>query len=150
MKTSQRIQFIVFLCLAIACVSCGEEELSRGPNNSIMDMAPENKTQTGAGVFTSYAHDLSGKASLFCGDDDNKVIRLEKFNMVAGPDVYVFVSKSNNYSKANVIEVAKLTSGYMDSDINLDFESQSFTSDYKFVLVYCVQYNSLFGFAELE
>ena len=151
MKTSQKIQFtIIFLCLAIACASCGEEEVSGGPNNSIMDMAPENKTQTGAGVFTSYAHDLSGKASLFCGDDDNKAIRLEDFNMLAGPDVYVFISKSNNYSKANVIEVAKLTSGYMDSDINFDFKSQNFTSEYKFVLVYCVQYNSLFGFAELK
>ena len=90
-----------------------------------MDMAPENKIQTGAGVFTSYAHDLSGKASLFCGDDDNKAIRLEDFNMLAGPDVYVFISKSNNYSKSNVIEVAKLTSGYMDSDINFDFKSQT-------------------------
>ena len=115
-----------------------------------MDMVPENKKQTGAGVFTSYAHDLSGKASLFCGDDGNKAIRLEDFNMLAGPDVYIFISKSNNYSKANVIEVAKLTSGYMDSNINFDLKSQSFTSEHKFVLVYCVQYNSLFGFAELE
>ena len=115
-----------------------------------MDMAPDDKKQTGAGVFTSYAHALSGKASLFCGDDENKAIRLEDFNMLAGPDVYVFVSKSNNYSKANVIEVAKLTSGYMDSNINFDFKSHGLTSEYKFVLVYCVQYNSLFGYAELE
>ena len=49
-----------------------------------------------------------------------------------------------------MIEVAKLTSGYMHSDINFDFKSQGFTSEYKFVLVYCVQYNSLFGYAELE
>ena len=131
-------------------MSCGEETVSGGPNSSIMDMVPENKKQTGAGVFTSYAHNLSGKASLFCGDDNNKAIRLENFNMLAGPDVYVFVSKSNNYSKANVIEVAKLASGYMDSDVNFDFKSQTYTSEYKFVLVYCVQYNSLFGYAELE
>ena len=154
MKTSQRVHFtmsMLFVCVATLSLSCGEEEtVSGGPNSSIMDMVPENKKQTGAGVFTSYAHDLSGKASLFCGDDDNKAIRLEDFNMLAGPDVYVFISKSNNYSKANAIEVAKLTAGYMDSDINFDFKSQGLTSDHKFVLVYCVQYNSLFGFAELE
>ena len=153
MKTSQKVYSaisILFACVAILSMSCGEETLSGGPNSSIMDMVPENKKQTGAGVFTGYAHDLSGKASLFCGDGDNKAVRLEDFNMLAGPDVYVFISKSNNYSNANVIEVAKLTSGYTDSDINFDFKSQSFTSEYKFVLVYCVQYNSLFGYAELE
>jgi hypothetical protein len=153
MKTPQKVHFaisILFVCVAAFSISCGEETVSGGSNRSIMDMVPENKKQTGAGVFTSYAHNLSGKASLFCGDDDNKAIRLEDFNMLAGPDVYVLISKSNNYSKANVIEVAKLTSGYMDSDINFDFESQHFTSEYKFVLVYCVQYNSLFGYAELE
>ena len=153
MKTSQKVHFTIsmlFVLVATLSLSCGEETVSGGPNSSIMDMVPENKKQTGAGVFTSYAHDLSGKASLFCGDDDSKAIRLEDFNMLAGPDVYVFISKSNNYSKANAIEVAKLTSGYLDSDINFNFKSQDFTSDHKFVLVYCVQYNSLFGFAELE
>jgi hypothetical protein len=154
MKTSQKVHFTIsmlFVCVATLSLSCGEDEtVSGGPNSSIMDMAPENKKQNGAGVFTSYAHGLSGKASLFCGDDENKAIRLEDFNMLAGPDVYVLISKSNNYSKANVIEVAKLTSGYMDSDINFDFKSQSLTSEYKFILVYCVQYNSLFGYAELE
>jgi hypothetical protein len=153
MKTFQKIHFkilLLFVCAATLSLSCGEETVSGGSNSSIMDMVPENKKQTGAGVFTGYAHDLSGKASLFCGDDENKAIRLEDFNMLAGPDVYVFISKSNNYSKANAIEVAKLSSGYMDSDINFDFKSQGLTSDHKFVLVYCVQYNSLFGFAELE
>lgn len=140
----------VLLCLAILSTSCGEETLSGGPNMSAMDMTPADKNETGMGTFTGYAHALSGKAILFCGDGDNKVVRLENFNMLAGPDVYVFVSKSNNYSKANVIEVAKLTSGYMDSDINFEFKSQGLTSEYKFVLVYCVQYNSLFGFAELQ
>jgi len=153
MKLFQKVHStisILLVCVATLSMSCGEETISGGPNSSIMDMAPENKKQTGAGVFTSYAHDLSGKASLFCGYGDNKAIRLEDFNMLAGPDVYVFISKSNNYSKSNVIEVAKLTSGYMDSDINFDFKSQRFTNEYKFVLVYCVQYNSLFGYAELE
>jgi len=153
MKTSKIVHSSISMllaCVATLSISCGEETVSGGPNSSIMDTAPENKKQTGTGVFTSYAHDLSGKASLFSGGDDNKVIRLENFNMLAGPDVYVFISKSNNYSKSNVIEVAKLTSGYMDSAINLDFKSQRFNDEYKFVLVYCVQYNSLFGYAELE
>jgi hypothetical protein len=152
MKTTQKFSVaisILFLCGAVLFTSCGEDTVS-GPNTSVMDLVPDDKEQTGDGVFTGYAHDLSGKASLFCGDDGSKAIRLEDFNMVAGPDVYVYISKSNNYSQANVIEVAKLTSGYMKSDINLAFSSTSFTSEYKFVLVYCVQFNSLFGYAELK
>src|SRR5918993_2685228 len=152
MKTIEKIPFVIsviFLCVAVLFTSCEEDTVS-GPNTSVMDMVPEDKEQTGDGVFTGYAHDLSGKASLFCGDDGSKAIRLEDFNMVAGPDVYVYISKSNNYSQANVIEVAKLTSGYMNSDINFSFKSTSFTSEYKFVLVYCVQFNSLFGYAELK
>jgi hypothetical protein len=139
----------ILLCLGMLSSSCGEEELSEGPNISTVDMAPADKMESGLGIFTSYAHDLSGKAILLCGSD-SKAIRLEDFNMLAGPDVYVFVSKSNNYSKANVIEIAKLTSGYLDSDINFEFNASSYTNEYKFVLVYCVQYNSLFGYAELR
>jgi hypothetical protein len=153
MITTQKISFAIsmlVLCVAVLSTSCGEDTVSGGPNIAVMDMAPENKEQTSDGIFTGYAHDLSGKAGLFCGDDGSKTIRLEDFNMLAGPDVYVYVSKSNNYSQANVIEVAKLTSGYMNSDINFAFKSTGFTGEYKFVLVYCLQFNSLFGYAELE
>jgi hypothetical protein len=150
MKKKFFLTTFVLLCLAILSTSCGEETVSGGSIITALEMTPEDKNETGMGTFTSYAHALSGNAILLCGDDNNKVVRLENFNMLAGPDVYIFISKSNNYSKSNVIEVAKLTSGYMDSYVNLDFNPQAFTSEYKFVLVYCVQYNSLFGFAELQ
>jgi hypothetical protein len=140
----------VLLGLIFLVTSCGEEDISTGNNSTASDAIPEGKNETGEGTFTGYAHALSGRASLLCGADNNKVVRLEDFNMLAGPDVYVFVSKTNNYSKANVLEVAKLTSGYKDSDINLEFNADKYNSDYKFVLVYCVQFNSLFGFAELK
>ena len=150
MKSFHVSMSVFYLWMAAACLSCDEETISGGPNNSIMEMVPSNKEQIAIGTFTSYAHNLSGKASLFCGEDGGKAIRLEDFNMVAGPDVYIFVSKSNNYSKGNAIEVVKLTSGYMDSDINFDFKLPEYTNEHKFVLVYCVQYNSLFGYAELK
>jgi hypothetical protein len=141
----------LLLFAAIVTFSCGsEEEVPAGaPNDMVMDMTPSGQDKQGMGVFTGYAHSLSGKAVLLT-DGNSNTIRLEDFNMTAGPDVYVFVSKANNYSQSNVIEVAKLTSGYMDSDINLSFTSTQFTSEYKFVLVYCLQANSLFGYAELK
>lgn len=142
----------IFLVVSTVAFSCDSEDdmSTAGIDNMVMDMPPDNTDQNGMGTFTSYAHNLAGKAILLTNDAGKRVVRLEDFTMTSGPDVYVFVSKSNNYSQANVIEVAKLTSGYTDSNINFDFDSSGFTSDYKFVLVYCIQYNSLFGFAELE
>jgi hypothetical protein len=147
MKTLQ-----IILIASIFAFSCASEDdmAPAGMDNMVMDMLPANTDKNGMGTFTSYAHSLAGKAILLTDDAGKRVVRLEDFTMTSGPDVYVFVSKSNNYSQANVIEVAKLTSGYTDSDINFDFDSSAYTSDYKFVLVYCIQYNSLFGFAELK
>ena len=142
----------ILLLVAMLTFSCGSEEEvvpSGTPNDMVMDMTPSGQDKQGMGVFTGYAHSLSGKAVLLT-DGNSNTIRLEDFNMTAGPDVYVFVSKANNYSQSNVIEVAKLTSGYTNSDINLTFSSVEFTSEHKFVLVYCVQFNSLFGYAELK
>lgn len=148
MRLSMMIFFISFLQF-----SCGSDEEvmpSGSTNDMVNDMIPIDKNSIGMGTFMSYAHNLSGKAVLLEDDAGSKTIRLEDFNMTAGPDVFVFASRSNNYSKGNVIEVAKLTSGYTDSDINFNFTSNTFTSEYKFILVYCVQYNSLFGYAELK
>lgn len=151
-KNTMRPSIGLLLFVAIVTFSCGSEEEvvpAGAPNDMVMDMTPSGQDKRGMGVFTGYAHSLSGKAVLLT-DGNSNTIRLEDFNMTAGPDVYVFVSKANNYSQSNVIEVAKLTSGYTDSDINLSFNSAEFTSEHKFVLVYCVQFNSLFGYAELK
>jgi hypothetical protein len=142
---------MITIGVSLLLFSCGgEEEVPSGPQDMVADMLPDDKDQRAVGTFISYAHSLSGKAVLLQDDAGSKAIRLEDFNMTAGPDVYVFVSRSNNYSIANVIEVARLSSGYTNSAINFNFNSPEFTSDHKFVLVYCVQYNSLFGYAELK
>ena len=76
-------------------------------------------------------------------------LRLTNYNMTPGPDVYVYLSRSNNYSSSNVIQVMKLTSGYTQSDFNLQVPT-NYLAEYKYVLVYCVQFSSLFGYAELK
>jgi len=141
----------IILILSTIAFSCdSEDDMSPAGMDMVMDMLPDDIGPIGMGTFTSYAHNLAGKAILLTDDAGKRVVRLEDFTMTSGPDVYVFISKSNNYSQANVIEVAKLTAGYTDSDINFEFDTSAYTSDYKFVLVYCIQFNSLFGYAELK
>jgi Electron transfer DM13 len=113
------------------------------------DPSPENSEIIKTGTFTSYAHNLGGNAILHIDSTGSKILRFENYTMSQGPDVHVYISKSNNYTAANVIEVTKLTEGFNDNDINFDFMSPAYTSEYKFVLVYCVEFHSLFGYAEL-
>jgi hypothetical protein len=102
---------------------------------------PQNTNAILSGEFSSFAHNLAGRATVYAKTDGNKILRLENFTMTQGPDVYVFFSKSNNYSMSNTIALSKLTQGYSAENIQFD---------YKFVLVYCVKYSSLFGYAELQ
>lgn len=143
----KRVAFLIILALFLQGCGSQEEPLPTGPD--VSDELPAG-TVIGSGDFESYAHSLMGKAVLYAGEGGKKVVRLENFSMTEGPDVFVFLSKTNNYSAANVLEVVRLTTGYNMSEINFEFESNKYSSDYKFVLVYCVQFHSLFGVAELK
>ena len=133
-----------------SCSKSGSDPTPDGGLSMVNDAAPSNSTVFKMGMFVSYAHGLDGTAALYVDPAGAKVLRFENFTMSQGPDVYVYLSKANNFSKANVIEVSKLTDGHSKSNINFKVTSPSYTSDHKFVLVYCVQYNSLFGNTELK
>ena len=105
----------------------------------------------GEGIFTSYAHSLSGDAILYTEVSGSKILRLQNFNMTAGPDVYVFLSTTSSYS-TGAIQIAQLAvnTDYTNSNINFTVSSPSYTAAHKYVLIYCVQFSSLFGYADLQ
>ena len=141
---------ILFAALLITLfVSCDEEETNL-PVVEQNDPDVADTLNTSLGVFVSYAHGLSGKAILVDESDQTNTLRFEEFSMAPGPDVHVLLSKSNNYSAANVIDITTLMTGYTNSNVNFTLDHITFSADYKFVLVYCIQYNSLFGYAELK
>ena len=134
-------------------VSCSKSESDPTPDGgalTVNDVTPTNSSIVKMGMFVSYAHGLGGAAALYVDPAGAKILRFENFTMSQGPDVHVYVSKAGNFSNASVIEVAKLTDGYTKSNVNLKLTSSAYISDYKYVLVYCVQYNSLFGNTELK
>jgi hypothetical protein len=110
---------------------------------------PANATASTMGTFTSFAHGLSGKAVLYIDPQGVRTLRLENFTMTAGPDVYVLFSKTNNYSAANTVALSNLKEGYSSTNLNFNVGNDINTDTHKFVLVYCVQYSSLFGYSEL-
>lgn len=145
--------FLSILC-GVALLSCQNNDpkpdMSLLPEPMVSPDPPEDLQALKMGDFTSYAHNLAGRSTLYIGDMDKKILRFEEFTMNQGPDVYVFLSESNNYSKANVIPITKLTEGYNNASLQFDVDSSIDLNIHKFVLVYCVQYNSLFGYTELK
>lgn len=136
---------------SMVILSCKKKE-DPGPSTTVMSEPPAEDSDTiGKGDFTGYSDNLSGSAILY-KDGITKVtkLRLYNFNMDSGPDVHLFLSKNSSYSSGNVIEIAKLNTGYNNSSITYDVTSQNYSADYKYVLVYCVQYSALFGNTELK
>lgn len=153
MKPMKKILLLSILVgiTSIAIASCKKKE-DPGPTTTVVSPPPSADSDTiGQGNFTSYDHGLSGSSVLYTeGSPVVKKLRLYNFNMTAGPDVHVYLSKTSSYSAANVIEITKLTTGYTNSSITFDVTSSNYSADYKYVLVYCVQYSSLFGYTELK
>ncbi|MDF2454388.1 MAG: Electron transfer [Cytophagaceae bacterium] len=143
---------ILMAVMASPLISSCKKKEDPGPSTTVTSEPPPDDSDTiGEGSFTSYDHGLSGSAVLYEeGDPAVKKLRLYDFNMTAGPDVYVYLSKTSSYSAGNVLQITKLTTGYTNSSITFDVTSPNYSSDYKYVLVYCVQFSSLFGYTELK
>jgi len=139
--------FYLSAVLLFGFISCKKEK----PNDEMINDDPTTAVDTiGEGTFTGYQHSLAGDAILYTEVSGNKILRLEDFNMTAGPDVYVYLSTTSSFN-AGAIQVAQLAvnTNYTNSNINFTVSSPSYTSSYKYVLVYCVQFSALFGYTEL-
>lgn len=146
-------KLLYVLSLGLFLVSCKEEEevVVNAPIQT-GNMPVENPVTSTLklGTFTSYQHSLAGTATIVRDTTRNVLLRLEDYTMTAGPDVHVYLSKTSSYSPANVIEVKHLTDGYSKYDLTIDVQDDTDFGTYKYVLVWCVKFNSLFGYAELK
>src|SRR5687768_7967719 len=100
--------FVLFISiLFVLGSSCSREDDPNPIENEnlqapqVGNAAPPNSSATTIGIFTSFAHGLSGKAVLYIDAQGGRTLRFENFTMTVGPDVYVLFSKTNNYSAAN-------------------------------------------------
>jgi hypothetical protein len=143
------VAFLLSVTLA-ACTSDEPKPLQIGNvQEPSKDAGPPTDTiATMTGTFASFAHNLSGKAVIYIDTGNKRILRLENFTMNQGPDVYVFLSKSNNYSAANTIAAGVLKESYSKSNLTLNLDDTVDLNVHKFVLVYCVQFSSLFGYTE--
>jgi hypothetical protein len=94
--------------------------------------------------FQASAHDVAGTASLIEAIDGHIYLRFENFEIINGPDVRVFLAK--DIDKEDAIEIGPLKGTHgefnyvVPESINLD--------EYSKVLVWSIEYNILFAFAD--
>lgn len=102
------------------------------------------------GTFEGFAHSLAGNVTVIKDTTGNVILRLENYTMTPGPDVDVYLSKTSSYSRSNIIKIDHLIDGYENGTRNIDIANDSDLSTYKYVLVWCVKFDQLFGYAELK
>jgi len=136
------------ILLIISCDEAGDPQSTPADQQKPGDGSQSPSGALQRGTFTSYAHSLKGSVALYVDTLDMKAIHLEEFTMTQGPDVRVYISRSNNYSQANTIEIAKLKEAYAHQSIKISLTK--YAEEYRFVLIYCLEFHSLFGYAELK
>lgn len=83
----------------------------------------------------------SGIVKIFVENNQNKLI-LENYTVESGPDLKVYLSKSNTPTDfVNLGNLNATTVYSIPQSVDL--------KEYKFVLIHCQQYNHLFAVAEL-
>jgi hypothetical protein len=134
----------VYVLMLLVCFSfsCQEE----GEQMMINDEIDMQATLVSMGEFVDVGtgHNVSGKTSILVDAQGKKILRLEDFSVVNGPDVNVYLSKTSSFKDVIDLGDLKGTSG----NINYDVDATVNTDEYRFVLIWCVKYAVLFGYAE--
>lgn len=105
-------------------------------------VAPQAPSPNLLGTFAPTSGiSVQGKVTIFLENDQFK-LRLVDFSISSGPDLKVYLSKSNTPSDfVNLGNLNPATVYSIPKNIEI--------KDYKFVLIHCQQYNHLFAIAEL-
>ncbi len=117
-------------------------------SRQVSETSPAAVSQTIAtGIFTDADsfHKTSGTAKVLQFADASRVLRLEGFRTTNGPDLFVYLSADKQAREFVNLGGLKGNIG----DQNYDIPASADLARYKFVLIYCRAFSTLFGSAEL-
>jgi Electron transfer DM13 len=130
--------------LTTVLFSCQEE----GEMKIVDDEIDMEFMSRGMGTFVDLGtgHALAGTAAFNSNNANEYILRFENFSVVNGPDVNVYLSKTAEFK--DVIDLGDLKG--TQGSINYELASTINPREYKFVLIWCVKYAVLFGYAEVK
>lgn len=136
----KKIASLLFVLLALS--SCEVEgNLTRDAEDIIVDTNVDVLKYSGNFIPTS-GIEVAGDAKIYANTATGNFVKLENFNISGGPDLKVYLSKTD--SPSDFVNLGALTSAStyaIPAQVNL--------ADYPFVLIHCQQYNHLFAIAAL-
>jgi hypothetical protein len=101
---------------------------------------PTTAVVTSSGDFVSTTgYSVLGKAKVYTDNNVRKVV-LENFSISSGPDLKVYLSKTNT-----PVEFVSL--GNLASNTNFSIPSNTNLLEYKYVIIHCQQFNKIFATA---
>lgn len=119
------------------------------------EMLPENMVSAqnlsfGSFVEVDFIHKGSGEARIIKDVMGHSLVRLQNFKVTNGPDLYVYLSKSDN-PKENIGEFVDLgrLKGNQGSQ-NYEIPQGVDLSEYKSIIIWCKAFSVLFSYAILN
>lgn len=133
----------LLILVALFMLSCEKEgELTRKENNvSILDGAVLK--YTGSFVPTSGIN-ATGMVKVYFDNGGHK-LEIEDANVSSGPDLKVYLSKSDTPS-----QYVNLGNFAGNGNSVYSIPSETVMTDYPYVLIHCQQYNHLYAVAKLN
>lgn len=134
---------LIFILFAILLVACEKEgELTK--NNIGNSVSNQSVLKYKASFTPTAGINVSGEANVYL-DKDKYKLGLENIVITSGPDLKVLLSKSDSPTDYVILGnfQGNGTSYYTIPD-GISF------SEYKYVLIYCQQYNHLFAVGQLN
>ena len=134
--------YLLFAPLMLLLLSCEVEgELTKSELRTTT-VAPEATPATEGIFIPTSGITVAGTVKVYQNNGLYQ-LKLENFSISSGPDLKVYLSKSNSPTEfvnlGNLVPTAVYT---IPAQINL--------SEYKYVLIHCQQYNHLFAIALLN
>lgn len=96
------------------------------------------------GDFVSAVHSTSGVASI---NQEKTTLTLTNFKTDSGPDLNIYLATSTSNVTANYIDLGDIKG--IDGTYTYDLPDNTDYTAYKYVVVWCVDFDVNFGYAEL-
>ncbi len=133
----------IALLLCSAALSCSKKDSVE----TVLNEAPVTAgTVLKTGSFTTNSKNTSGTIKVVQNANNSKSLVFENFATGSGPDVRVWLSTNTSGSAYVEIGALKATSGNFSYDLATGVD---FTTNNK-VLIWCEDFNVLFGHATLQ
>lgn len=106
------------------------------------DPIPDNPTFRGD--FVSAVHTTRGVATI---DQDETTLTLTNFKTDSGPDLNIYLATSTSSVTTNFIDLGDIKG--INGTYTYDLPDNTDYTQYKYVIVWCVDFDVNFGYAEL-